>query len=171
MCFVVFFKLFSMLYFMSFRCYFFTSISHFQCFLLINWLYPQVFERVPLHMRSQQLGWCTRWPMPAPWENWKHAAVMRSGAGTRRHFDSSSAAYSWRPSREGKGWFTVWWSTTPLSSPDCSQTPGSGVAAALMWNSGKSSQGTSWMPAKPTETSMQEWGCIIIKLGGRWVSA
>lgn len=133
-------------------------------------LYLQVFERVPLRMPLQQREWCTRWPTPAPWANWKHVAVTRSDEGTRRLSVSNSTACKSRPSSEGRVWCTVLWSTSRLTCQG-PKTHGSGAAAALTWNLERSSHGISWMPVRPTKTSTLVWGCIIIKLGDRWVKS
>lgn len=131
-------------------------------------LAPQASERVPLPMPSQQQAWCTQWPTPAPWANWRRAAVTKSGEGTRRPFALNCTVYNWRPSTGGRVWYMASWSTSLLTFRD-PKTPGSGAAAALMWNLARSSQGTFWMPEKPTGTSMPVWGCITIELGDRWV--
>lgn len=119
-------------------------------------------------MPSQQQAWCTQWPTPAPWANWRRAAVTKSGEGTRRPFALNCTVYNWRPSTGGRVWCMASWSTSLLTFRD-PKTPGSGAAAALMWNLARSSQGTFWMPEKPTGTSMPVWGCITIELGDRWV--
>lgn len=128
----------------------------------------QVLERAPLRMQLQLQAWCTQWPMPAPWANWRRAAAMRSVVVTRRPFVLNYIACNWRPSTGERAWCTAWWSTSPLTCQD-PKTLGSGAAAAPMWNSERSSLGISWMPERPTRTSMPEWGCIIIELADRWV--
>lgn len=119
-------------------------------------------------MPLQQPVWCTQWPMRAPWANWRLAAAMRSGVGTRKPSESNSTVCNWRPFTAGRVWYMASWSTSLLTSRD-HRTPGSGVAAALMWSLEKSSPGTSLMPVKPTGTSTPGWGCITIEWGGRWV--
>lgn len=138
-------------------------------YIHIIFFHPQVLERVPLHMPLQQQVWCMQWPMPAPWANWRHVAVMRSGAATRRPSAPNCTACSWRPSTGGRAWYMASWSTSPPTCRD-PRTPGSGAAAVLMWNSERSSHGTSWMPVRPTKTSTPVWGSTIIELGDRWVT-